>query len=151
MNTNMLPFWAQRAAVLAIQLLFLMVWGFAGIDKLRTGVPGWFPAKFGGTLLGTFPGVTATFWLLAASEMIGFLLAAVALLSGECLRRKRCVLTIGTVVWSLFIFLELNLGNQLTKDFNATGTMFAYFAGTLLALNFLAGMPAGSQQTAGSR
>ena len=56
---------ARGGALLAINLLFLMVWGFAGIDKLRSGVPPWFDGKFGKTILATFPGLTALFWLLA--------------------------------------------------------------------------------------
>ena len=148
MKPNTLPLWAQRAAVLAIQLLFLMVWGFAGIDKIRTGVPAWFPGKFGGTILGTFPGVSASFWLLAGSELVGFCLAAAAVLTGEWLRCRRRRLTVATVTWSLFVFLQLNLGNQLTGDFNATAGMFTYFAGTLLALTFLASLPEGEDRKA---
>lgn len=58
----------RSAALLAIQLLFSMVWGFGGIGKVLSGKPDWFADKFGKTLLATFPGLTASFWLLAGSR-----------------------------------------------------------------------------------
>jgi hypothetical protein len=41
------------------------------------------------------------------------------------------------LAWSLVVFAQLNLGLWLTSDFNATPQMFAYFAGTLLALTYI--------------
>ncbi|MGZ8900793.1 MAG: hypothetical protein ACXW3Z_11910, partial [Limisphaerales bacterium] len=77
-----------RGALLAINLLFLMVWGFTGIGKLLTGAPVWFPDKFGQTILANFPGLTATFWILALSEVLAFTLAALSLVTGEFLGRR---------------------------------------------------------------
>jgi len=66
----------RAAALLAINLLFLMVWGFTGIGKVIDGPPAWFPEKFGATMLAKFPGLAATFWLLAIGEVLAFGLAA---------------------------------------------------------------------------
>ena len=75
----------DRGTLLAINLLYLIVWGCAGIDKLRTGVPSWFGDKFGQSFLARFPGLTATFWLLTVSELAAFALSHCVTLSfGIC-------------------------------------------------------------------
>jgi hypothetical protein len=87
MNTAF-PSLHRCGALLAINLLFLMVWGFTGLDKLLNGPPDWFGDKFGRTILARFPGLAASFWLLAVAELLAFLLAALALLRGEFLGRR---------------------------------------------------------------
>jgi hypothetical protein len=140
------PLLVRSAALLAINLLFLMVWGFASIDKLFHGVPSWFDGKFGKTFLATFPGLTATFWLLALSELLAFALAIVALVRIEFLRQRPAIFLCGTLVWSLFVFLQLGFGLWLAADFNGGFQQFMYFAGTLVALHFAQAM-AGPTQT----
>lgn len=134
--------WPHCFALLAIQLLFLMVWGFAGIGKLVQGKPSWFGEKFGGTFLARFPGLDATFWLLALGEVLAFGLAAAALIRGEFLRAAEPLWTRWMLVWSLFVFVQLGLGQWLTNEFNGASQLFAYFAGTLVCLLFAsAGRP----------
>jgi hypothetical protein len=132
--------WVSRLAdggsLLAINLLFLTVWACASIDKIRTGVPPWFADKFGQSLLASFPGLTFTFWILAASEFLALALALIALVRLEFLTRTPLFLRL-MLVWSLFVFTQLSLGQWLTSDFNAAAQLFAYFAGTLLALVYL--------------
>lgn len=77
----------RSGVLLAINLLFLMVWGFTGVGKLLSGMPAWFGNKFGQTMLARFPGLTASFWLLAAAEVLAFLLAVAAFLRVEFLGR----------------------------------------------------------------
>lgn len=126
--------WSENGVVLAINGLFLMVWGFAGVGKIRDGMPGWFAEKFGPTLLGTFPGVKAAFWGLAGAELLGAVLASVSLLRVEFLRAAPAVWLEVGVVWSLFLFLALGFGLWLTNDFNGGFQQFVYFCGTLVAL-----------------
>lgn len=138
-------------ALLAINLLFLMVWGFAGLEKVQNGVPSWFGEKFGATILARFPGLTASFWLLTAAELLAFVLALVALLRGEFL--GGCPPTWLTVMltWSLFVFIQLSFGQWLTAEYNSTFQLFAYFGVTLVALQFVAptsARPAGSETPA---
>lgn len=138
-------------ALLAINLLFLMVWGFAGLEKVQNGVPSWFGEKFGATILARFPGLTASFWLLTAAELLAFVLALVALLRGEFL--GHCPPTWLTVMltWSLFVFIQLSFGQWLTAEYNSTFQLFAYFGVTLVALQFVAptsARPAGPETLA---
>ena len=126
-----------RGTLLAITLLFLIVWGFTGLGKLSTGIPDWFDDKFGKTILAKFPGLTATFWILALSEVAAFLLAAASLVTGEFLGRRAPRLLQLMLMWSLFIFVQLSFGQWLTSDFNATPQLFAYFTGTLLSLIYV--------------
>lgn len=133
-----LPSLHRIGALLAINLLFLMVWGFTGLGKIQSGVPSWFGDKFGATILARFPGLTASFWLLAAAELLAFALALVALLRGEFLGRRPPTWLTVMLVWSLFVFIQLGFGQWLTDEFNGTFQLFAYFGITLIALQFVA-------------
>lgn len=126
--------WMRRGTLLAINLLFLMVWGVTGLGKLRSGPPAWMTEKFAGTWLASFPGVTVSFWLLAASELAAFALAAAALVRGEFLAGREPRWLTATLVWSLFVFVQLGLGQWLTGEFTGAHQLFMYFCGTLVAL-----------------
>lgn len=128
----------RAGALLAINLLFLMVWGFTGVGKVISGPPDWLLEKFGPTILAKFPGLYATFWLLALGEVLAFGLAAASLVRGEFLGKRPPMLLAAMLVWSLFIFVQLGLGQWLTSEFNATQQLFMYFCGTLIALGFVA-------------
>ncbi len=127
----------RAGALLAINLVYLMIWGFAGIGKLMNGVPPWFADKFGGTFLATFPGLGATFWVLTLSELAGFAAAVAALARLEFLGRRSLLLLAGTLVWSLFVFLQLGFGQWLTSEFNGAFQQFMYGSGTVVALLFV--------------
>lgn len=142
MNSR-LPFLLRSGTLLAINLLYLMIWGFAGLDKIASGMPSWFGDKFGATFLGKFPGLFATFWLLTLSELAAFVLAGIALVRLEFARMSSPVWLTGTAVWSLFVFLQLGFGQWITKEFNGAFQQFVYFAGTLLALSIVTAAPAG--------
>ncbi|MBX3744705.1 MAG: hypothetical protein KF833_05300 [Verrucomicrobiae bacterium] len=128
------PALIRRATLLAINLLFLMVWGFAGIGKLLGGMPAWFPEKFGGTFLASFPGLPALFWLLVAGELLALGLALAALVTGEFLASRTPRFLSAALAWSLFVFVQLGFGQWLTGEFNGAFQQFVYFAGTLVAL-----------------
>lgn len=130
-----LTLWARRGMLLSINLLFLMVWGFTGLGKVIQGQPAWFVDKFGGTILSSFPGLAASFWLLTGAEVLAFLLAAAALVRGEFLGKRHAVILELMLVWSLFVFVQLGFGQWLTNEFNGTAQLFAYFAGTLICLH----------------
>ena len=127
----------RGGGLLAINLLFLSVWGFAAIGKLVDGIPSWFEDKFGKTFLASFPGLTTTFWLLTVSEVLAFALALLALVRADFLERKSAPCLPAMLVWSLFVFVQLGFGQWLTKEFNGAFQQFMYFSGTLLALEFV--------------
>lgn len=146
MNTTF-PSWPRCGAFLAINLLFLMVWGFAGVGKIVSGIPSWFGDKFGSTILASFPGLMVSFWLLTAAELLAFALGLLALLRGEFMGRRLPTCLTGLLVWSLFVFIQLGFGQWLTAEYNGTFQLFAYFGVTLIALQFVARespKPAGS-------
>jgi hypothetical protein len=122
----------RSGPLLAINLMFLIIWGFAGIGKIMSGMPGYFPEKFGPTFMAKFPGLAASFWILAIAELIGFALALVALARLEFLKEPLWLARMLT--WSLFVFLMLAFGQWLTNEFTGTFQQFCYFTGTLLAL-----------------
>ncbi len=131
--------WPRTGALLAINLLFLMVWGFAGVGKLVNGYPVWFNDKFGSTILARFPGLPASFWLLTVAELFAFALAVIALLRGEFLGCRSSSCLTGMLVWSLFVFVQLGFGQWLTSEFNGAFQMCVYFGVTLVALQFVVG------------
>jgi hypothetical protein len=136
MNTN-IPTWTRPAALLAINLLFLMVWGFTGLSKVISGYPPWFEEVFGKTILATLPGLKPTFYILALFETAAFLLALAALARLEFLERKPMIAFSAMLVVGLFIFIMLGLGKWLTQEYTGTFQLFTYFCGTLLALHYL--------------
>lgn len=140
MNPNA-PFFLRAATLLAINLLFAMVWGFAAIGKVLNGVPPWFDGKFGKTFLAAFPGLATTFWLLTVSELLALALAVAALARVEFLRQRPATLLCATLTWSLFVFLELGFGQWLTAEFNGAFQQFMYFTGTLVALHVAQARP----------
>ena len=127
----------RAGALLAINFVFLSIWGFAAIGKVMNGMPSWFPGKFGKTFLATFPGLTATFWLLTLSELLALILAVAALARLEFLERKPAAFLPAMLAWSLFVFVQLGFGQWLTNEFNGAFQQFMYFSGTLLALQFV--------------
>lgn len=134
--------WVQRVvragSLLAVTLLFGVLWGIAGADKIKSGIPSWFGAKFGKTFLATFPGLSATFWLLTVGEVLGFLLAVGSLLRMEFLGNRSPDWLLLMLVWSLFLFVQLGLGQWLTSEYNGAFMIFTYFCGTLVALRQVA-------------
>lgn len=143
-----LTLFLRAGALLAITLLFLMVWGFTGLGKVIGGPPEWLVEKFGPTILAKFPGLSATFWLLALGEVLAFGLAAASLVRGEFLGKRPPMLLAAMLTWSLFIFVQLGFGQWLTSEFNATQQLFMYFCGTLLVLSFVAPELVGGRRTA---
>ena len=127
----------RPATLLAINLLLLMIWGFAGLSKVRDGMPSWFDDKFGKTFFATFPGLPATFWILTISELVAFALTIVALVRIEFLRQRPPTFLAATAVWSLFVFLQLGFGQWLTGEFSGAFQQFMYFCGTLLTLQII--------------
>ena len=134
------PFILRAGTLLAINLLFLMIWGFAGISKVVDGMPAWFGGKFGSTILAKFPGLTATFWILTASELTAFGLSVISLGRAEFAGRRPPVFLGATLVWSLFVFLQLGFGQWLTGEFAGAFQQFVYFCGTLIAIRVAGGL-----------
>jgi len=131
--------WNLRGALLAINLLFLMVWGFTSLGKFISGKPPWFDDKFRETILAKVPGLTPSFWLLAGAELVAFLMALGALGRGEFLEKQArdpWLLKL-MLVWSLFVFVMLGFGQWLTSEFNGTAQLFSYFAGTVVCLHYV--------------
>ena len=128
--------WSRPSALLAVNLLFAIVWGFASLSKMIGGRPEWFEGKFGSTILGQFPGVAASFWLLTAAETLAFLLTLSALLRVEFLPRRQPTCLTAALVWSLFVFVMLGFGQWLTGDFNSGFQLFTYFGVTLVAVHY---------------
>ncbi len=154
MNPNITS-WTRSGALLAINLLFLMVWGFAGVAKVVSGMPSWFGDKFGSTFLAKFPGLTVTFWLLTTAELLALALALLALLRGEFAGRSSLIGLKAMLVWSLFVFIQLGFGQWLTNEFNGAFQLFAYSGVTLIALQYVDGLsptrPGAKEPSPGTR
>jgi hypothetical protein len=133
----MLVSFSRMGALFAVNLLFLMIWGFAAVGKVRNGMPSWFSSKFGETILARFPGLTLSFWLLTGAELLALLLGAIALLRGEFIGRCRPTWLSAMLTWSLFVFVGLAFGQWLISDFNGASQLFIYFGITLFTLHYV--------------
>lgn len=122
----------RSGPLLAINIFYLILWGFAGIGKIVAGYPEWFPQKFGATFMATFPGLKTTFWTLTAAEVAAFALSLVALIRLEFLREPLWLARM--LAWSLFVFSMLAFGLWLTQDFVGAFQHFCYFSGTAMML-----------------
>jgi hypothetical protein len=122
----------RSGPLLAINIFFLLLWGFAGIGKVLSGYPDWFPSKFGPTFMATFPGLKATYWTLTAAELAAFALGVIALFRLEFLREPLWLSRM--LAWSLFVFIMLAFGLWLTQDPVGGFQQFCYFSGTTMML-----------------
>lgn len=127
---------ALRATTYALtSLLLLMVWGFPGIAKLLSGgVPKWFSEQFGKTILATFPGLPASYYLIAILESLAAIAALLSLLRAEFIRATSPAFLYLGISLSLLLFVQLNLGKQLVMDFAGIHDLYMYFAATLVML-----------------
>lgn len=126
----------SRAAVFALTATLLaLLWGFPGVGKLfGGGVPEWFTGQFGKTILAKFPGMTLSFYSIAALECVATLVALASLLRGEFLRDRSPLLLYLAIVLSMLLFVQLSVGKQLVTDFAGIHDLFMYFAGSLVLL-----------------
>jgi len=133
----MLVSFPRIGALLAVNMLFLLMWGFAAIGKVRGGMPSWFNSKFGETILARFPGLPLSFWLLTGAELVALLLGAIALVRFEFLGRCRPTFLTAMLGWSLLVFVGLAFGQWLSADSNGASQIFIYFGITLFALHYV--------------
>jgi hypothetical protein len=127
----------RTGTLFAILLLFGSMWGLAGLTKLFGGLPPWFAESFGGTFLASFPGLVISFYSLVVFEVMAFVLVLVALVRGEFLPGRSTLITQAMLVVSLLLFVKLGFGQRLIGEFSGAASLFFYFAGTLLALDFV--------------
>lgn len=122
-----------------LQVLFVLVWGFAGIGKARAGLqtPAWFVEKFQASCLQSFPGLLASYVGIMGLELACFAVMLISLLRGECFPARRPYFLHTGLVLSLATFVALLFGLQLTGDHAGVATLFQYGAGTLVALVWL--------------
>jgi hypothetical protein len=118
---------------LSISLLFVFLFGFAGIGKIGP-VPEWFVSKFGGTILATFPGIFVSFYSIALFELAIFALVLLSLAKREFLAGNFKPYLFLALSLSLLVFVQLLFGKLLVSELDDVAKLFVYFVGTLICL-----------------
>lgn len=117
--------------LLPVYALMIPMWLSAGVSKLMEGgVPAWFQAKFGSSLIATFPGVPLAFYMIAVLETVAGLMFALSLVMGEFkAKRARPLMQLG--IWlSLGLFAMLGFGMRMIDDHTGAASLFFYFGAT---------------------
>lgn len=121
----------SSAVALSISLMFLIIFAFAGINKIGP-VPDWFNQSFGGTFLASFPGLSLSYYSIVAIELLIFVLLVVSILRREFLSGNFKPYLVSALLVSLFLFVQLTFGQLLIQG--DVPKIFIYFSGTLVAL-----------------
>jgi hypothetical protein len=127
-----------KVKLLPVHLLLLITWALPGLGKLLgPGVPQGFADTFGATFLGTFPGITVSFYSIALLETFAAALALISLFRREFLPGRGLTWLKASLVTSLFIFVQLGFGKRLIQEHGDAATLFLYFCGTVVILFYV--------------
>jgi hypothetical protein len=127
--------------------IYLMVGGlmfYSGKEKLFDddgNAPQGIEEQFQGTFLATFPGTDAAWIVLGILEFGVFVLLVASLIRLEFLpHRDKSLLQVGLAV-ALLAFACLAFGQTVTRQFEGTASLYAYFASTVIILVLVSLMP----------
>ncbi len=81
------------------------------------------------------------------SEVLAWALSLTALVRLEFLGRRPPVWLSVMLAWSLVVFVQLCLGQWITREFAGAQQLFLYFVGTLVALHFVRGTDDSTQRS----
>ena len=120
---------------LAIYFVFGQTFLLSSWSKFTGGgVPEFFKKEFEKTFLATFPGLTASYYLIATLEGLVFVLVLVSIFSGDWRPTKAhkdwLKLMMGVAAG---VFGILGFGLNLTDSYSQAAELFAYFGATLVA------------------
>lgn len=134
---------------LSAALLLAVTWVIPAYNKLSAGgVPPFFTERFGNTFLASFPGIPASFYLIAIAEAIAGLLAILSIVTGEFLGKRGAPLLKVATLFSLLIFIKLGFGLRLVGDNDGAASLFQYTVGGLVLVLVLEWFDRRSQPSA---
>lgn len=127
---------SNQLAVFFVQTVLLQLWGFASLHKILGGYPEWFTKTFATTVFNMFPGLTVSYWLITAAELLAFALTVVSFFRLEFTKRNVPFLRASLVV-SLANFSILLFGMNIAGNGDAQNNLFTYFVLCLVMYIFV--------------
>jgi hypothetical protein len=120
---------------LAIYFVFAQTFLLSSWSKWTSnGLPEFFVKQFEHSFLATIPGLTLSFYFLAAMESLVFLLVLVSVFTGDWrpdhARKDWLKLAIAAAALT---FGALGFGQNLTNQYAGAAELFGYFGATLVA------------------
>ena len=136
-----IAYWAMLAGV------YLMVGGlmfYSGHEKLFDDdgkAPAFIKDQFAGTFMDTFPGTNAAWFILGVLEFGVFLLLVASVIRLEFLPHRDKSLLQVALAFAALTFAFLAFGQTATRQYEATASLYTYFASTVVILILVSLMP----------
>jgi hypothetical protein len=125
----------KKIRLLPVYLIFISVFGMAGLSKWLGGIPPYFEKQFAGSILDLFPGaLTVNFYFIALLETVVTLTFILSLVKREFLPSRSPNILKYALVFASFVFVILHFGLILTHDHDHAAQLFFYFTGTIVVL-----------------
>ncbi len=135
------------AYLFALVGLYVMVGGlmFYGFwDKAVDGdfdIPPALAEQFDATFIGTIPGASAAWVIIAILEGLVFLLLVASLVAGEFRPSKRKPFLLTCLAMALLVFGLLAFGQTATAQHESVASLYGYFASTVILMLFVRTLP----------
>jgi hypothetical protein len=125
--------------VLIGALMFYGFWGKAVKGDWKIPPP--LKAQFDKTFIGTIPGSSAAWVMVALLEGLIFLVLLASLVTGEFRPSKRKSLLLTTLALALLDFAILSFGQNATSQTESVASLYAYFGATVVTMLFVRTLP----------
>jgi hypothetical protein len=135
------------AYLFALVGLYVMVGGlmFYGFwEKAVDGdfkIPPPLKTQFDKTFIGTFPGSSAAWAIIAVLEGLVFLLLVISLVTMEFRPSKRKPFLLTCLSLALLVFGLLSFGQNATAQHEAVASLYGYFGSTVILILFVRTLP----------
>jgi hypothetical protein len=137
----------KLAYLFALTGLYVMVGGlmFYGFwDKAVDGdfkIPPALEEQFDKTFIGTFPGSSAAWAIVAVLEGLVFLVLLASLFTGEFRPSKRKPFLLTCLALALLVFGLLSFGQNATAQHESVASLYGYFGATVILMLFVRTLP----------
>lgn len=134
-------YWAALASVY-IAYGFLWYYGFK--EKLfdEDGkMPAGLAKVYDGTIIDSFPGLDATWFVLGALEALAFLAIVASLITGEFMPQRRKPIMLSGLAFSMFVFAVMTFGQNLVGNYESVASLFTYMGVTAIVMGLIRFVP----------
>jgi len=135
------------AYLFALVGLYVMVGGLMFYGFWQKAVDGDFKvppplaAQFDKTIIGTFPGASASWVIIAILEGLVFVLLIASLATAEFRPSKRKPFLLTCLAMALLVFGLLSFGQNATAQHESVASLYGYFGATAILMLFVRTLP----------
>jgi hypothetical protein len=120
------------------------LWYFAAKAKIfddDLSAPAGIQKQFSGSFIDSFPGIDASWAILAILQGVLVLGVVASLLRGEFLPHRGKDILLGVLAGSLLVFALLAFGQNMIGQHDSVASLFLYFAGTAVLMALVRRLP----------